>query len=64
MQQALTVPAPSLLAACPSARLDKPARCRCTGKAATTLAQTLACPLEWWPVPGGWEHLPASVFTR
>jgi hypothetical protein len=37
----------------------RPARCTCTGAVVATLAETLACPRRWWPVPGqGWAHAP------
>ncbi len=37
----------------------KPAQCTCAGAVAETLAQTLACPLRWWPrAGGGWAHTP------
>jgi hypothetical protein len=37
----------------------KPGQCTCTSAVAATLAQTLACPRRWWPLPGGgWAHRP------
>ena len=35
-----------------------PVRCTCTSAVVDTLAETLSCPLRWWPVPGGWAHSP------
>ena len=54
----------SLPEASPAARMPRPARCRCAAAAVTDLADTLACPLPWWEVPGGWEHLTAATLRR
>jgi hypothetical protein len=42
-------------------RPGEPPRCTCTQAAVATLEQTLACPADWYPLPGGgWAHaLPA-----
>lgn len=66
MQQAPAAPTLSLPEA---ARMGPPARCTCTTATATTLAATLACPLQWWPEPDAtwgriWRHLPGQVLGK
>ncbi|HEX5567027.1 MAG TPA: hypothetical protein VFY14_08920 [Streptomyces sp.] len=39
----------------------QPGRCTCTAGAVATFEETLACPLPWGPVPGGWAHAPAQA---
>jgi hypothetical protein len=40
-----------------------PRRCTCTEPTVATLEQTLACPEDWYQLPGGgWAHaLPAAT---